>query len=133
VPALIYGVGAWRPPPCPASIVVPLAYVVLPRLSETAARHGCMTPADLVRLRTGSGPVALVVALTGVLATMAYVALRLSNRQALLGVLGVPAGGGRSALGLAVVTQTLECLEGNGYVEDSGMPRLYREAPLNSI
>jgi putative acyl-CoA dehydrogenase len=27
----------------------------------------------------------------------------------------------------------MECLGGNGYVEESGMPRLYREAPLNSI
>jgi putative acyl-CoA dehydrogenase len=29
--------------------------------------------------------------------------------------------------------EALECLGGNGYVEDSGMPRLYREAPLVSI
>ncbi|MFE3881495.1 acyl-CoA dehydrogenase family protein [Streptomyces lydicus] len=29
--------------------------------------------------------------------------------------------------------EALECLGGNGYVEDSGMPRLYREAPLLSI
>jgi putative acyl-CoA dehydrogenase len=29
--------------------------------------------------------------------------------------------------------ESLECLGGNGYVEDSGMPRLYREAPLTSI
>ena len=29
--------------------------------------------------------------------------------------------------------ECLECLGGNGYVEESGMPRLYREAPLNSI
>jgi putative acyl-CoA dehydrogenase len=27
----------------------------------------------------------------------------------------------------------MECLGGNGYVEESGMPRLYRQAPLNSI
>ncbi len=33
----------------------------------------------------------------------------------------------------AVVGEALECLGGNGYVEDGGMPRLYREAPLNSI
>jgi putative acyl-CoA dehydrogenase len=31
------------------------------------------------------------------------------------------------------VAEALECLGGNGYVELSGMPRLYREAPLNSI
>jgi putative acyl-CoA dehydrogenase len=29
--------------------------------------------------------------------------------------------------------EALECLGGNGYVEESGMPRLYREAPLQSI
>jgi len=33
----------------------------------------------------------------------------------------------------SMVAEALECLGGNGYVEDSGMPRLYREAPLNSI
>ncbi len=33
----------------------------------------------------------------------------------------------------AHVGEALECLGGNGYVEESIMPRLYREAPLNSI
>lgn len=33
----------------------------------------------------------------------------------------------------AMVAEALECLGGNGYTEDSGMPRLYREAPLNGI
>lgn len=32
-----------------------------------------------------------------------------------------------------VVAEALECLGGNGYVEESDLPRLYREAPLNSI
>jgi putative acyl-CoA dehydrogenase len=32
-----------------------------------------------------------------------------------------------------VAGEALECLGGNGYVEESGMPRLYRDAPLNSI
>jgi putative acyl-CoA dehydrogenase len=31
------------------------------------------------------------------------------------------------------IGEALECLGGNGYVEESIMPRLYREAPLNSI
>ena len=34
---------------------------------------------------------------------------------------------------VAMVGEALECLGGNGYVEDSGLPRLYREAPLNSV
>ena len=33
----------------------------------------------------------------------------------------------------SLVAEALECLGGNGYVEDSGMPRLYREAPLNGL
>src|SRR5579875_3801223 len=33
----------------------------------------------------------------------------------------------------AFIAEALECLGGNGYVEESGMPRLYREAPLNGI
>ncbi|ABD09756.1 acyl-CoA dehydrogenase [Frankia casuarinae] len=33
----------------------------------------------------------------------------------------------------ALAAEALECLGGNGYVEESGMPRLYREAPLNGI
>ena len=33
----------------------------------------------------------------------------------------------------AFTAEALECLGGNGYVEESGMPRLYREAPLNSV
>ena len=37
----------------------------------------------------------------------------------------------KSAVG--VVAEALECFGGNGYVEESGMPRLYRETPLSSI
>ncbi|MGH2984576.1 MAG: acyl-CoA dehydrogenase family protein [Solirubrobacterales bacterium] len=35
--------------------------------------------------------------------------------------------------GPAHAVECLECLGGNGYVEESGMPRLFRESPLNSI
>ena len=34
---------------------------------------------------------------------------------------------------IAVVAEALECHGGNGYVEESILPRLYRDAPLNSI
>jgi putative acyl-CoA dehydrogenase len=33
----------------------------------------------------------------------------------------------------ALAAEALECLGGNGYVEESGMPLIYREAPLNSV
>ena len=34
---------------------------------------------------------------------------------------------------ISVVAEALECLGGNGYVEESPLPRLYRDVPLNSI
>jgi putative acyl-CoA dehydrogenase len=34
---------------------------------------------------------------------------------------------------VAAVGEALECLGGNGYAEESGMPRLYREAPVNAV
>jgi putative acyl-CoA dehydrogenase len=33
----------------------------------------------------------------------------------------------------AAIYEAMECLGGNGYVEDSGLPRLFREAPVNAI
>ncbi len=33
----------------------------------------------------------------------------------------------------AMICEAMECLGGNGYVEDSVLPRLYREAPVNAI
>ncbi len=32
-----------------------------------------------------------------------------------------------------VIAEAMECMGGNGYVEEGSMPRLYREAPVNSI
>ena len=43
-----------------------------------------------------------------------------------------PSTGSASAAPVHAV-EALECFGGNGYVEESGMPRMYREAPLNSI
>ena len=34
---------------------------------------------------------------------------------------------------IAVTAEALECLGGNGYAEESGMPLLFREAPVNSV
>lgn len=108
VPALVYGVGGLGFFAIPYTVIFfTVAFLVLPRLWETAARHGCLTPADLVRVRTGSPLLSLVVALTGLLATMPYVALQLLALQALLRVLGVPAEGALGDLALATVTGVL--------------------------
>ncbi|WP_264762723.1 monocarboxylate uptake permease MctP [Frankia gtarii] len=71
------------------TIVWPMMFVVMPRLWTVAHRHGYVTPADLVRGRYGSRPLALAVAVTGVVATMPYIALQLVGMQAVLEVMGV--------------------------------------------
>ena len=48
-----------------------------------------MTPADFVRGRFGSSTMALLVALTGIVATMPYIALQLVGMQIVLGALGI--------------------------------------------
>lgn len=56
------------------------------------------------------------------------------EREAALRRLGLAAGKYHVCKrGSAHVGEALECLGGNGYVEESGMPRLYREAPLLSL
>ena len=75
VPALVYGVGALGYFAVPYTIVaMQLAFLVLPALWRRAAAHGWLGPADVVRDRFGSPALALTVALTGLLATMPYVA-----------------------------------------------------------
>ncbi|MFI0774117.1 sodium:solute symporter [Streptomyces sp. NPDC021212] len=71
-------------------IVCPLAFALLPRLWRVARRHDYVTAADFVRGRYGSPRLALMVALTGILATMPYLALQLLGIQAVLaaGALG---------------------------------------------
>jgi SSS family solute:Na+ symporter len=71
-------------------------FVFLPRLWSVSHRHGYVTPADFVRGRYDSRLLALAVALTGLLATMPYIALQLVGIQAVLEVMGV--GGGSNKL-----------------------------------
>lgn len=85
VPGLAYGNGASAFFAVPYTVIVcPLAFVLLSRLWEVARRHGYVTAADFVRGRYGSAPLALVVALTGILATMPYLALQLLGIRAVL-------------------------------------------------
>jgi SSS family solute:Na+ symporter len=51
--------------------------------------HGFVTPADFVRARFGSSTLALLVAITGIVATMPYIALQLVGIQATLEAMGV--------------------------------------------
>ncbi|MGW7403946.1 sodium:solute symporter family protein [Streptomyces sp. NPDC054833] len=112
VPGLAYGNGAPAFFAVPYTVIVcPLAFVLLSRLWTVAHRHGYVTAADFVRGRYGSPPLALVVALTGILATMPYLALQLLGIRAVLAAGGVYPRGAMGDLvmvalfaGLAVAT-----------------------------
>src|SRR5262249_45400740 len=58
-------------------------------LWSVTRKHGYITAADFVRGRFGSGTLALAVAVTGILATMPYIALQLVGIQVVLGAMGI--------------------------------------------
>src|SRR3954464_14207502 len=96
VPALMFGAGAIGFFAVPYTIIVyPLVFVFMPRLWSVSHRHGYVTPADFVRGRYDSRMLALAVAVTGLLATMPYIALQLVGIQAVLEVMGVGGGGNK--------------------------------------
>ena len=96
VPALVYGAGAIGFFAVPYTLLAfPIAFLVFPRLWSVSHRHGYITAADFVAGRFGSRSLALAVAVTGILATMPYIALQL------VGIEVVIAGMGFSAAGLA--------------------------------
>ena len=90
VPGLLFGVGALGFFAVPYTILIfPMAFVVAPRLWSVAHKHGYVTPADFVRGRHGSSTLALLIAITGIVATMPYIALQLVGIGAVLRTMGV--------------------------------------------
>ena len=90
VPALVFGAGAIGFFAVPYTIVLyPLVFLVLIRLWSVSHRHGFVTSADFVRARFDSRGLALVISLTGLVATMPYVALQLVGVQAVLTTMGI--------------------------------------------
>jgi SSS family solute:Na+ symporter len=90
VPALVFGAGAIGFFAVPYTIIVyPIVFLVLIRLWSVSHVHGFVTPADFVRARHGSSTLALLVAITGIVATMPYIALQLVGIQAVLKAMGV--------------------------------------------
>jgi SSS family solute:Na+ symporter len=95
VPALVFGQGAIGFFALPYTIITyPFVFVVMPRLWSVSRKHGYITAADFVRARFDSPILALCVAITGLLATMPYIALQLVGIQVVLGAMGVPNGTG---------------------------------------
>jgi SSS family solute:Na+ symporter len=94
VPALVFGKGAMGFFAVPYTILIyPILYIVFPRLWAIAHERGHVTAADYVRNRFGSRTLALAFALTGIVATMPYIALQLVGMEVVIGALGFPAGG----------------------------------------
>jgi SSS family solute:Na+ symporter len=90
VPALIFGAGAAGFFAVPYTIIIyPLFFLILIRLWSVSHRHGFVTPADFVRSRFDSPTLALVIAVTGIVATMPYIALQLIGIEAVLKTMGV--------------------------------------------
>src|SRR5579872_1147297 len=90
VPALAFGAGAVAFFAVPYTIVVyPLLFLVFPRLWHVCNKHGYITAGDFVRGRFGNRWLALAITVTGIVATMPYIALQLVGLQVVLGGLGL--------------------------------------------
>ncbi|HKS97887.1 MAG TPA: sodium:solute symporter family protein [Rugosimonospora sp.] len=89
-PAFVYGAGALGFFAVPFStLCAPLVYVIAPRTWSVAHRHGFVTNAEYARARFGSRGLAALVALTGIVATMPYIAVQLLCLQAVFRVMGI--------------------------------------------
>jgi hypothetical protein len=76
VPALMFGAGAMGFFALPYTVILyPIVFLPLVRMWSVSRVHGYVTPADFVRGRYGSHWLALLVAITGIVATMPYIAL----------------------------------------------------------
>jgi solute:Na+ symporter, SSS family len=90
VPALVYGAGALGFFAIPYTVIIyPLLYLIFPRLWSLAHKHGYVTSSDVVLGRYGNKWLALAVGITGIVATMPYIALQLVGMQVVIGAMGV--------------------------------------------
>lgn len=95
VPALVFGAGAVGFFAVPFTVLTyPLVFSTLPRFWAVTKARNYVTAADFVAGRYGSPALALVVAVTGIVATMPYIALQLVGIQVVVAGLGFPVGHG---------------------------------------
>ena len=94
VPALAFGAGAVAFFAVPYTIVVyPLLFLVFSRLWSVCHKHHYITAGDFVKGRFGNRWLALAISITGIVATMPYIALQLVGLQVVIGALGVSGSG----------------------------------------
>ena len=97
VPALAFGAGALAFFAIPYAVVAyPILFTVFPRFWCVCRKHGYITAADFVRGRFGNRWLALAISITGIVATMPYIALQLVGLQVVIGGLGI---GGEGLIG----------------------------------
>jgi SSS family solute:Na+ symporter len=90
LPALVFGAGAMGFFALPYTIsVYPLVFLPLVRLWSVSRVHGYVTPADFVQGRYGSATLSLLVTVTGIIATMPYIAVQLLGLEAVLRTMGL--------------------------------------------
>jgi SSS family solute:Na+ symporter len=103
VPALAFGAGAVAFFAVPYTIVAyPIFFLVFPRIWHVCHKHGYITAGDFVRGRFGNRWLALAVAITGIVATMPYIALQLVGLQVVIGGLGIAGSGWAADLPLII-------------------------------
>ena len=103
VPALAFGAGAIAFFAVPYTIVIyPILFLAFPRLWYVCHKHQYITAADFVRGRFGNRWLALAIAITGIVATMPYIALQLVGLQVVIGAMGVSGSGYSGDLPLVI-------------------------------
>jgi SSS family solute:Na+ symporter len=90
VPALVYAVGAYGFFALPYTVIVyPFVFAVMPVLWKVAHANGHVTAADVVHGAYGSRGLELAVAITGMVATMPYIALQLIGMGVVIKAMGL--------------------------------------------
>jgi solute:Na+ symporter, SSS family len=93
VPALVYSVGAYGFFAIPYAVIIyPFVFAVMPRFWSACRQGGHLTAADFVQARFGHSALAVGIALTGLIATMPYLALQLVGIQVVLTAIGLGKG-----------------------------------------
>jgi SSS family solute:Na+ symporter len=103
VPALAFGKGAVAFFAVPYTIVVyPLLFLCFSRLWSVCHRHNYITAGDFVKGRFNNRWLALAISITGIVATMPYIALQLVGLQVVIGALGISGSGLAADLPLVI-------------------------------
>ena len=90
IPALAFGAGAIAFFAVPYTIIIyPLMFLIFRRLWNVCHKHGYITAGDFVKGRFGNRWLALAVCITGIVATMPYIALQLVGLQVVIGAMGI--------------------------------------------